>query len=176
MKELKGDLLTLKKGFICHQVNVNGVMGAGIALQIKKKWPIVFERYKKLCNENIKNPSKLLGRIQEVRINDDLYILNLFGQFLGRASSFGPYRPTRYDAVADAFEELWHSNRVRSGSLLYIPKNMGCALGGGDWNIYLAIVTQYLPDVNIVDFEPGKDIYDPDDLADFKEHGMSIMI
>ena len=32
---------------ICHQVNCQGVMGAGIAKQIRARWPEVYEDYKK---------------------------------------------------------------------------------------------------------------------------------
>jgi len=39
MRVLKGDILTVKKGYVCHQVNIQGIMGAGLALQIKNKWP-----------------------------------------------------------------------------------------------------------------------------------------
>ncbi len=38
MKIINGNLLEVKKGIIAHQCNCKGVMGAGIALQIKKKW------------------------------------------------------------------------------------------------------------------------------------------
>jgi len=41
-----GDILKVKSGFIVHQVNCQKVMGGGLALAIRKKWPIVYERYK----------------------------------------------------------------------------------------------------------------------------------
>ena len=36
---------------ICHQVNCLGAMGAGIAKQMKQKYPENFNYYKKLCDE-----------------------------------------------------------------------------------------------------------------------------
>lgn len=33
---------------ICHQVNCQGVMGAGLAKQIRIRWPEVYVDYKKL--------------------------------------------------------------------------------------------------------------------------------
>lgn len=43
--EIKGDLLKAEETFIAHQVNCKGVMGAGVAKQIKNKLlaPIEFE-------------------------------------------------------------------------------------------------------------------------------------
>ena len=42
-----GDLLKQDKvDIICHQTNCKGVMGAGIAFQIKRTYPEVFKKYK----------------------------------------------------------------------------------------------------------------------------------
>ena len=38
-----------KPTYICQQVNCRGVMGAGLAKQIRDKWPVVFDEYKKIC-------------------------------------------------------------------------------------------------------------------------------
>ena len=46
MKIIKGDLLNETTGLIAHGVNCQGVMGKGIALAIKKKYPQVFIDYK----------------------------------------------------------------------------------------------------------------------------------
>ena len=43
------NLLNIRSGVICHQVNCIGAMGAGLALQIRNKWPIVYEKYKEDC-------------------------------------------------------------------------------------------------------------------------------
>ena len=41
----KGNLLEQTKGVIIHGCNCQGVMSSGIALQIRNKWPGVFETY-----------------------------------------------------------------------------------------------------------------------------------
>ena len=47
IKHVKGDILTTptrnEDTVICHQVNCCGVMGAGLAKQIRDKWPVVFD-------------------------------------------------------------------------------------------------------------------------------------
>ena len=40
-----GNLLDAPVDYICHQVNCQGRMGSGIAKQIKKRWPRVYEVY-----------------------------------------------------------------------------------------------------------------------------------
>ena len=51
VSHLTGDLLVaqeeLNLDVICHQVNCQGVMGSGIAKQIRDTYPIVFENYKR---------------------------------------------------------------------------------------------------------------------------------
>lgn len=47
VKFLEGDLLESGCDVICHQVNEYGVMGAGIAKQIKEKYPKAFKDYQK---------------------------------------------------------------------------------------------------------------------------------
>lgn len=78
MKHVKGDILTTptqnEDTVICHQVNCCGVMGAGLAKQIRDKWPVVFDEYKKICGAD------KLGNSQTVQVAPQLYVANLFGQ------------------------------------------------------------------------------------------------
>lgn len=50
------DLLKIDKGIICHQTNCIGVMGGGIALQIRNKWPNVYKQYVNECELFKNNP------------------------------------------------------------------------------------------------------------------------
>lgn len=158
MKELKGDILLLEEGVICHQVNCLGVMGAGLAKQVKEKHPEVFESYRKVCLEYLKMTStyySALGQLQICTINDSLMIANIFGQGYTDVG-----KQTSYDAVDSALSQLQIFSRENDLNI-YFPKYMGCGYGGGEWNIYLAIVTYYFPQVNVVEYEFGKDVYDP---------------
>ena len=44
-----GNLLESKAQVLVNTVNCVGVMGKGIALQFKEKFPLMFEQYKKVC-------------------------------------------------------------------------------------------------------------------------------
>ena len=78
IKHVKGDILTTptrnEDTVICHQVNCCGVMGAGLAKQIRDKWPVVFDEYKKICGTD------RLGDSQTVQVAPQLYVANLFGR------------------------------------------------------------------------------------------------
>jgi len=55
-KILKEDLFFSEAEALGHGVNVKGVMGAGIAVIFKKKFPEMFEEYKKLCKDGVLLP------------------------------------------------------------------------------------------------------------------------
>lgn len=69
-----GDVLTSDAKFIVHQVNCKGVMGAGLAKQIKQKYRHVYLEYKAVASR------EMLGRNLAVPINDRQYIVNAFAQ------------------------------------------------------------------------------------------------
>jgi len=60
---------------IGYQVNRLGIMGGGIALQIKKKYSYVYKEYKKICNPI--NPKKNLGKCQIIPIKEGDKIIKI---------------------------------------------------------------------------------------------------
>lgn len=122
---------------IAHQVNCMGVMGSGVAAEVKRRFPDVYTAYKQKCDENYGRSIKLLGTVQICPVtflNDGrprTYIANLFGQYhYGRDRSI---RYTNYDALEQCFSKL--AEFAMSQNLrIAIPYKIGCGLGGGDWN------------------------------------------
>ena len=43
----EGNLLDSKANIICHQTNCKGVMGSGVALAVKTRYPAAYESYRK---------------------------------------------------------------------------------------------------------------------------------
>lgn len=129
---VKGNLLDSNCDYICHQVNCQGVMGSGIARQIRERWPVVYLNYKMLC-EDIK-PELLIGKIQ---ITDR--VINIFSQ---DNYGYDGRRYTSYDAFVEAL--LKFRNHIPVGSTIGFPKNIGCGLGGGNWQIISAMIEEIL--------------------------------
>lgn len=69
---LEGDMFTSPAQCIVNTVNIVGVMGKGIALAFKEKYPDMFLEYKKACSEGVLN----IGNLMIWRADD--YILLLF--------------------------------------------------------------------------------------------------
>lgn len=78
IRNINGDVTAPIKGIIGHGVNCQGVMGSGVALAIRNKFPKAYAEYLALCAR--KEPEELLGTTQLVQITDDLYVANMFTQ------------------------------------------------------------------------------------------------
>ena len=126
------NLLEVKSGIICHQVNCIGAMGTGIALQIRNKWPEVFKDYKNECNLFSDEPKKLLGKVQDTLISDNLVVANCFGQiYPGRNGIMTNY--SAWDEILDNLNDLSNFFSLE----LHFPWMIGCGLAGGDWDTML---------------------------------------
>lgn len=145
---IKGDLLTEKCDIICHQVNCVGVMGAGIAAQIKYKWKNVFDTYKTICNIP-SNSEDLLGDCQIVKVDDAniSYVANLFGQnLIGRNGVM-----TNYEALEQAMRSVveFAAENYPNGCIVGFPYKIGCGIAGGDWEIVKSLIERIFQDTNI---------------------------
>lgn len=143
MKIVNKDILLASEDIICHQVNELSVMGAGLALQIKNKYPRVFEAYIKHCNE------QCLGKIQLVGINPEQAICNMFSQ-RGISRSC---RTTDYDLFEQCISKLAKYAKENNKTVA-IPYGIGCGLAGGDWKVVSKLIEKHLPNATI--YKKGK--------------------
>lgn len=133
-----GDLLDVTDGLIAHQVNCKGVMGAGVAAQIARRYPAVKAEYVMYCDGAL--PVELLGQVLVVRATPSLLVANVFGQ-----ESPGRGLRTDYHAVAVAVRRLVAFGERHAPGELHVPYGMGCGLAGGDWETYSAVLEDAWP-------------------------------
>lgn len=139
-KVVTGNLLNETRGILVHGVNCKGAMGAGIALEVRNRYPQAHQSYVQLCEWHNYDPGKLLGLVDFVRINDQLVIANAFTQ-----TSFGAngIRYVNYDAVDVCFSRI-RREAIRVGLPVKYPR-IGAGLAGGNWDIISAIIQANLP-------------------------------
>ena len=137
--EIKGDLLKQDFNFIAHQVNCQKVMGSGLALQIKNKYPIVFDRYKTFPI-NGENP---LGQSQFIKVEENKYVVNMFAQYFYGVDK----RQTNYEAFYSCLEQI--KNTINKKDTIGFPKFIGCDRGGGNWNIIYTMIKEVLWEYNV---------------------------
>ena len=136
--KIKGDVLKSDADLIVHQVNCKGVMGAGVAKQVRDQFPLVFQCYKELCYLRRKDTSTLLGVCQYVTENSKT-ICNAFGQDGFNRSGCN----TDYDALRKCFRDIAAKYAEKKIALPYL---IGCGLAGGDWNIVYKMIVEELVD------------------------------
>ena len=129
------DLLTVSADYIAHQVNCRGVMGAGLALALRRTNPKMFALYQQHCRQY--SPLDLLGKSF---ICDN--IISVFGQLnYGRDKSV-VY--TDYSALRQAFSAI--HKRLPIEKSIAFPFGFGCGLANGDWNIIKQLIVDCFPE------------------------------
>lgn len=137
---IKGNLLDAPEPIIVHGCNAQGVMGSGVALALRTKWPEIFKSYKSLCQENY----DILGSIDIVQIeSESKVIINAITQKnYGKVSD---YRYVSYDAVDMVMKQVY---RFFGDKQIAMPM-IGAGLGNGDWNVIEAIINHRLKNTDV---------------------------
>lgn len=136
-----GDITTVTEGIIVHGCNARGVMGAGVALAIRKKFPDVFSSYALYCARY--SPMHSIGTVHYVDVGDTLTVANAITQ-THMGGDGGKY--VSYDAVDSCMLSL--SLRHDPSRKIYMPM-IGAGLGGGNWGVILEIVKHRLRDRDV---------------------------
>ena len=153
IKTQVGNLMNVTAGHIVHGCNAQGVMGSGVALAVKNKYPEAYKAYKEVYDAG----NLYLGESYPGAVKSDLVIWNAVTQNL-----YGhKVRMVSYDAIQTCFESVnqWiteNKGMVLTPEEVHIPM-IGAARGGGNWNIIKTIieetldypVTLWLPDSTV---------------------------
>lgn len=134
IRYVKGDLLASNLKVIAHGCNCQGVMGGGIAKQIRDKWPNVYEVY----NLKYKVLGLELGTILPVRTLDDRIIVNCMTQL-----DFGYNNKmyVDYDAIDKCMTAINNHVELWGVTEVGMPK-IGAGLGNGQWNLIEDIIVR----------------------------------
>jgi O-acetyl-ADP-ribose deacetylase (regulator of RNase III) len=144
---VKGNVLDAPANcIVVHGCNSRGVMGSGVALAVKTRFPEAFEIYVRQHYEH----GLKLGTFTSFRAEDGPLIVNAITQeFYGKIAQ----RYVNYEAVAKSFEAIlrmvqekkdWY-NEPAPWDTIAFPK-IGAGLGGGNWDVISAIIDTTVPD------------------------------
>lgn len=132
IKIVEGDLLQAREHIIAHQVNCMGVMGSGVAKQIRNKYPQVYEEYLEKVDEYTVGEDlrkELLGHVQAVVIDEDKIIVNMFAQHKFGADG------KQYTDTEALFKCLLAIRKVAEKNKISValPYKVGSFRGGAKW-------------------------------------------
>ncbi len=148
LQHINGNLLDFPNGInvISHCANCQGVMSAGIAAQIKKRYPKAYEADKKYHIASVNLGVGQLGGYSAADVGDGKIVVNLYGQDgYGTAT-----RQLNYEAIYKSMETVAKNmgQKPHSSYIIGFPYGMGCGLAGGNWTIIESMINAI--------FEPTK--------------------
>lgn len=121
---------------IVNTVNCVGVMGKGIALEMKNRYPDMFEKYKKLCENKLIDIGKLW--IYNHIVEDEIVkrILNF------PTKTHWKYK-SEYEYIENGMQKFIETYQDKNITSIAFPM-LGCNNGGLDSDIVLGIMLKYL--------------------------------
>ena len=125
-----GNIFNSNCDFLVNPVNTVGIMGKGLALEFKKKFPNNFIKYQKFCKDN----SFGIGKLLIVKENNKS-ILNFPTKKHWKNKS-------ELDYIIQGLEKLKIAIEKYNINSVAFPK-IGCGLGGLDWNIVLDLLINF---------------------------------
>jgi len=133
---INGNIFNSKCDFLVNPVNCDGVMGAGLALEFKLRYPEMFIKYETLCEEKKLDIGLLWIYKSELKS-----ILN----FPTKVSWKYPSKESYLHQGLKKFVDTYQSRNIRS---IAFPI-LGGGRGGIDGDVSLAIMKSYLSELNI---------------------------
>jgi O-acetyl-ADP-ribose deacetylase (regulator of RNase III) len=150
MKYQDGDVLAAPAPcVIAHGCNALGVMGAGLANQVRLIYPLAFQTYLRSRYR--------LGSCSLAKVGEQKWIANLITQpTVGRKGIHTDHNAVRLALIN--MIALMEGEGIPIDTPIYVPSGMCCGLGGGDWGIVKGILSDcerlYGVKITIVRYTP----------------------
>jgi O-acetyl-ADP-ribose deacetylase (regulator of RNase III) len=138
----RGDILAADVDALVNPVNCVGVMGAGLAKQFKKAYPVNFERYRVACMQG----EVMMGRVFVTMVPEGSrvrYIVNFPTKQHWLDNS-------RLEDIAVGLRHLADWITGSSIDSIALPA-LGCGLGGLRWETVRPMIVKYLGNIAGVD-------------------------
>ncbi len=152
IKYIQGDLLSANAEALVNTVNTVGVMGKGIALQFKERYPSNFKIYSTACKRKELKTGKMLI-VTERTLEKEQIIINF-------PTKTEWYQRSQYSFIEEGLKDLVNViNKLNIKSIAIPP--LGCGNGGLKWDLIKSMMERYLSPLECVDiqiFEPNETI------------------
>lgn len=141
-----GDIFTTSCETIVNTVNCNGVMGKGLALQFKQKFPNMYKEYKFICSP---------GQHRSLEYGGDIWIYNYIDfyrhkKILCFATKENWWQPSKLEWIEKGLKTFIENYRYWNIENIAWPK-LGCQNGGLDWETQVKpLMIKYLEELPII--------------------------
>lgn len=125
---IKGNIFDTKAEYIVNPVNTVGIMGAGLALQFKLKYPYMFKKYCEFCKDKLFDKEKIVFTpCSKQNLENKTIILFPTKNHWKYSSSLILIE----QGLDKLLEKLKNDNKVYT---IAFPK-LGCGCGGLTWEV-----------------------------------------
>ena len=141
-----GDMFSEQTDAIVNTVNCVGVMGKGVALEFKRRWPENFKEYKKQCERKELIPGKvsIFDTGDMFATSNPRYLINFPTKQHWRSKSKISY----IEDGLDSFVKQLRDYKIKSVTL----PPLGCGNGGLAWEDVRALLVEKLSSIEDIDF------------------------
>jgi O-acetyl-ADP-ribose deacetylase (regulator of RNase III) len=137
MKIIVGNIFSSNSQTIVNTINTDGVMGAGIALEFKLRYPKMFDRYVELCEERKID----IGLLWIYKHSSDRWILNFPTK---RSWKY----PTKLEYLEKGLKKFLDTYEYKNIKSIAFPI-LGASKGGLSEDTSLSIMEKYLKNCRI---------------------------
>lgn len=153
IKLATGNMFDIDADVLVNTVNCVGVMGCGVALAFKHRYPEMFQSYHNICKR--KTNTLLPGMIHEYKTSDGKTVLNF-------ATKNHWKNPSKSSYIESGLRRLksWLSG-CQPGTIVALPV-LGCGHGGLDWDVVLEMIQEQLSGLDHIDiyvFQPQDSMF-----------------
>ena len=148
IKKIKGNIFNTNCQTLVNTVNCIGVMGKGMALECKLRFPEMFIKYKDSCDKKLFKPGYL-----QIYKNSKPWILNFPTKIHWKD-------PSKIEYLEEGLKKFQDEYLNKNISSIAFPL-LGASLGGLSEELVYETMTKYLEPLNNIDIE----IYEYDYMA-----------
>ena len=139
---IKGNLLNTHCKAIAHGCNAQGVMGSGVAKQIKDAYPEAYKAY-------LEGDFRTLGNVIQCTIGDKIILNCITQKYYGKVVNI---KYVSYNAVYISLNNISNILTKLNITDLAMPK-IGCGLGNGKWEIIEEMIKNNLKNIEVYVYE-----------------------
>jgi O-acetyl-ADP-ribose deacetylase (regulator of RNase III) len=118
---ITGDIFTTTLPALGHGVNIDGVMGSGIAVLVRRNFPDIYSPYKEACD----NKTLIAGGLQPILTDSGMWVFNM-------ASQDRPGANARLSWLEETTEAAFIFAEQENISGFALPR-IGAGVGGLKW-------------------------------------------
>ena len=140
IKEIKGNIFNSKCQTLVNTVNCVGVMGKGIALECKLRFPGMFEKYKEFCDTK-----KIRPGILQLWKNSKPWVLNFPTKMHWKD-------PSKIEYLKSGLEKFKYEYQDKKITSIAFPM-LGASLGGLPEDLVKKTMINYLGELKNIEIE-----------------------